>query len=62
MLKKFFELVGMATTGYVAYKVYDEYKARQKYVAKEKEEKKEEETVEDYSVEVEDFFDETVAE
>ena len=62
MLKKFFELVGMATTGYVAYKVYDEYKARQKYVADVKEEKKEEETVEDYSVEVENFFDETVAE
>ena len=59
MLKKFFELVGMATCGYIGYCTYKEYKKRTKVdeVTKEAEEE-----AEDFTVEVEDFFDETVAE
>lgn len=53
MLKKFFELIGIATCGYAALKVYDEYKKQQSFKS---EVKKEEEIVEDPSVEVDDFF------
>ena len=52
MLKKIFELIGVATCGYAALKVYDEYKKQQSFRS---EAKKEEEIV-DPSVEVDDFF------
>lgn len=52
MLKKIFELIGVATCGYAALKVYDEYKKQQSF----KSEVKKEEEIVDPSVEVDDFF------
>lgn len=58
MFKKFFELVGIVTTGYVGYEVYKEYQKRRNSINKKKED--DEAAAEDFEVEVEDFFDESV--
>ena len=58
MFKKFFELVGIVTTGYLGYEVYKEYQKRKNSIKQEKEE--DEEAAEDFEVEVEDFFAEEV--
>ena len=58
MLKKFFELVGIVTTGYIGYEVYKEYQKRRNSIKQEKED--DEAAAEDFEVEVEDFFDESV--